>query len=387
MRILVTFVGGLGHLAPLLPLARAARAAGHDVAIAGSGGLVPRIEEAGFRAYATSPVAHHGGAPQPRAAEPLEVMDARASEVEFAANFASRGARRMAAAMPDVVADFRPDVVVRDETDLGTTIAAELLDVPVVTHLVLASGLLVRPELVAPELDAVRAEHGLAPDPDLTRLTSGPVLSDAAPCFRSPESPVQVHPVHYRPAALAPPRPTTKRTTGRTTGRRRVYVTLGTIFNKGSGDLFERLLAGLGELDVDVVATVGRDLDPDDLGPQPAHVRVERFVPQAEVLPGVDLVVSHGGSGSLMAALAHGLPSLLLPLGADQPHNASRAGQLGVAATLDAATATPTEVARQARAALADDAMLRRCRAVAAEMHALPDVDAAVAVVVGAAAP
>ena len=48
MRILCTFVGGLGHLTPLLPLARAAQAAGHDVLVAGSGALVPAIEAAGF---------------------------------------------------------------------------------------------------------------------------------------------------------------------------------------------------------------------------------------------------------------------------------------------------------------------------------------------------
>ncbi|UUZ58691.1 nucleotide disphospho-sugar-binding domain-containing protein [Nocardioides sp. B-3] len=77
------------------------------------------------------------------------------------------------------------------------------------------------------------------------------------------------------------------------------------------------------------MATVGQGTDPADLGPQPTNVRVERFLPQGDVLSAVDLVVSHGGSGSLMATLAHGLPSLLLPLGADQPHNAMRAGELG----------------------------------------------------------
>ena len=55
------------------------------------------------------------------------------------------------------------------------------------------------------------------------------------------------------------------------------------------------------------------------LGAQPAHVRAERFVPQSEELPHCDLVISHGGSGSVLGALAHGLPQLLLPLGADQP--------------------------------------------------------------------
>jgi UDP:flavonoid glycosyltransferase YjiC (YdhE family) len=376
MRLLVTFVGGLGHLAPLLPVARAVREAGHEVAIAGSGGLVPRIEEAGFTAFATSPRPHHDQSPVSEGRTPLEVMDARATELEFVDNFADRGARRMALAVPDVIRSFGPDLVLRDETDLGTTIAAELLDVPVATHLVLAAGLLVRPELVAPRLDVVRAEHGLPPDPALTRLTSGVVLSDAAPSFRSPSSPLPLRPTYYRPSDGSAGTPGGAAARG---GRPSAYVTLGTIFNTASGDLFERILAGLGDLDVDVVATVGRGTDPADLGPQPAHVRVERFLPQGDVLPHVDLVVSHGGSGSLMAALAHGLPSLLLPLGADQPHNATRAEELGVAATLDAATVRPEEVGARARAVLVDGAMRARCRAIAGEMHALPDPSTAVA--------
>jgi UDP:flavonoid glycosyltransferase YjiC (YdhE family) len=370
MRILCTFVGGLGHLAPLLPLARAAQAAGDEVAIAGSGGLVPRIEEAGFRAFATSPPPHHSGAPTARDLTPLEVMGRRATELEFAQNFGDRGARRMAGAVPGLIEDFRPDLVLRDETDLGTTIAAELLGVPVATHLVLASGLLVRPELVGPALDVVRAEHGLPPDPGLTRLTSGLVLSDFPRSFRSPDSPLRLEPTHYR-SVTAPRIP-------RGSGRPLVYVTLGTIFNKTSGDLFERLLAGLAGVDADVVVTVGRELDPTWFGPQPPHVKVKRFVPQDEVLPEADLVVSHGGSGSLMATLAHGLPSLLLPLGADQPHNALRAAELGVAAAINAATAAPDEIGEGVRTLLADAVMAERCLGVADELLALPDLDSAV---------
>ncbi|QSR32464.1 glycosyl transferase [Nocardioides sp. S5] len=376
MRILCTFVGGLGHLTPLLPVAHAARDAGHDVAIAGSGGLVPRIEDEGFAAYATSETSHHGAAVS-RDPAPLAVMGAAASEVEFAQNFASRGARRMAGAVPPVIEDFGPDLVLRDETDLGTTVAAELAGVPVATHLVLASGLLLRPELVAPELDAVRMEHGLDADPGLRRLTSGLVLSDAPPAFRSPHAPLRLEPTHYRSGDVVRSR--------RTSSRPRVYVTLGTIFNKTSGDLFERLLDGLAELDADAIVTIGRGLDPADLGAQPPHVRVVPFVPQSQVLPEVDLVVSHGGSGSLLSALAHGLPSVLLPLGADQPHNAVRAGELGLATSLDAAGATPEAIAEQVDTALRDDAMRARCAAVADEVRALPDLTSAVAALEDAA--
>src|SRR6478609_11089199 len=94
MRILVTFIGGLGHFHPLEPVARSAAAAGHEVAVAGSGALVPQVESAGFRALATSP------APEARATArdltPLETADERAAEVEFAENFADKGARRHA---------------------------------------------------------------------------------------------------------------------------------------------------------------------------------------------------------------------------------------------------------------------------------------------------
>lgn len=377
MRILFTFVGGLGHLAPLVPLARAAQEAGHEVAVAGSGGLVPRIEAAGFRAFSTSAALHHAGAPTARDLTPLAPVDARATEIEFAENFGDRGARRMAGAMPAVIHDFAPDLVVRDETDLGTTIAAELHGIPVVTHLILASGLLIRPELVGPRLDAVRTDHGLAPDPGLTRLTRGLALSDFPPSFRSPASPLPMTTTYYGSA--------THRREGSRPARPRVYATLGTIFNTGSGDLLERLLAGLAHHDADVLVTIGRQLDPDDFGPQPSHVRIERFVPQAEVLTEVDLVVSHGGSGSLMAALAHGLPSLLLPLGADQPHNAMRGAELGVVGALDAARVTPDEITEGMQAVLHDAAMAACCRAIADEMQAEPGLDSAVAALEGVA--
>jgi hypothetical protein len=70
-------------------------------------------------------------------------------------------------------------------------------------------------------------------------------------------------------------------------------------------------------------------------------VHVEQWLPQSLLLPHTDLVVSHGGSGTVTAALAHGLPQLILPMGADQLHNADRVQELGIGRTLPAARATP----------------------------------------------
>ena len=370
MRILFTFIGGLGHFDPLEPVARAAMAAGHDVAVACSGGAAARVTAAGFLGLATS--APRPAGPRPRDLTPLPPVDAHAAEVEFAENFADKGARRHAVAVQEHIRAWRPDLVVRDEADFGSAIAAEVLGVPVATVLVLASGMLIRPELVSAPLARVRAEHGLSPDPGLSMLTRGLVLSPFPASFRSPDSPVPLPDTTFTfrggPSGVS-------RAPRARSSRRSVYVTLGTVFNSGSGDLFERLLAGLAEVEADVVVTVGSDVDPAAFGPQPDHVRVESFVPQAALLPEADLVVSHGGSGTLMATLAHGLPSVLLPLGADQPHNAARAEELGLARTLDAATATPDAIRRGVDDALRDRAARERARQVAHEIAALPGAE------------
>ena len=79
---------------------------------------------------------------------------------------------------------------------------------------------------------------------------------------------------------------------------------------------------GLRKLAVDALVAVGPDGDPASLGPLPDSVRVERFVAQAALLPRVDLVAHHCGSGTMLGALGHGLPQLALPHGADQFTNA-----------------------------------------------------------------
>lgn len=96
-----------------------------------------------------------------------------------------------------------------------------------------------------------------------------------------------------------------------------VYLTLGTV-GWGTVDLMREALAGLTELPLDVLVAIGSYFDPTQLGPLPDSVRVERFVRQDLVLPRVDLAVHHGGSGTLLAAAAEGVPQLAMPMGADQ---------------------------------------------------------------------
>jgi MGT family glycosyltransferase len=90
-------------------------------------------------------------------------------------------------------------------------------------------------------------------------------------------------------------------------------------------------LEGLREEPINLVLTVGRNRDPQEFGEQPANVHVERYIPHNLLLPYCDLVLCHGGSGTIMDALSLGLPMVIIPIAADQPENAQRCMEVGVA--------------------------------------------------------
>lgn len=364
MRILFAFAGGRGHLDPLVPVAVAAEAAGHTVAVTGRPAPLSAVEALGFSVFATP-----GDGDVSLERVPLRELDPEREDRVLRDGFAGRIARIRATGVLGLCAEWQPDLIVCDETDFGSMIAAERLGLPHATVLVTALGF-VRHGLVGEPLNALRVEHGLPPDPELAMLSRYLVLSPFPPGYRDPAFPLPATTHSFRPVTLepdaAPPWPLSL------DGAPAVYFTLGTVFNIESGDLFARVLAGLRELPIGVVATVGSQIDPEELGPQPANVHVERYVPQALLLPHCSAVVSHGGSGSVLGALAHGLPSVLIPMGADQPLNASRCEELGVARVLDAVRATPELVREAVSAVLWDPTYRSAAERIRDEIAALP---------------
>jgi UDP:flavonoid glycosyltransferase YjiC (YdhE family) len=318
VRILFAFAGGQGHFDPLVPLARVALAAGHDVAVAGREDMIEAIRERGFEAI-SSP----GTAPDPAARMPLKAYDPVDEERALREWYAGTLARERAAALVEIGRARGAEAIVRDEADFGARVAAERLGLPSACVLVIIGAGFVRPEAVAEPIAALREAHGLGGDaPEET------VLAPFPPSLRSV------------PGALAfrggdPP----------AADGDAVYLTLGTVFNAESGDLLPRALAGLRRLGVPLVVTTGRQIDPAELGPQPPHVRVQRWIPQEELLPWCRAVVSQAGSGIALAALAHGLPSVFLPVGADQPHTAARVAGLGAGVVVDPLTASADDIA------------------------------------------
>jgi UDP:flavonoid glycosyltransferase YjiC (YdhE family) len=366
VRILFGFVGGRGHFQPLVPLAGAAVAAGHTVLFTCSPSIVPVVRRAGFEATGSGADYGSTGERLPLAAPRQEREDNDVRD-----GFVRRTARLRAKDILGLATEWRPDVVVCDEFDFGSMVVAAKLGVPHVTVEITAAGSFIRPSVIADALDEVRAEYGLPPDPTLAMLSEDLWLSPFPAGIRDPAFPLPPNAHRYRvqdPVRAEPEKPT-------------VYFTLGTIFNTESGDLFTRALAGLRELPADLVMTVGDMIDPADFGPQPSHVRIERFIPQAELLPKVSLVVSHGGSGSLNGSFAHGLPSVLVPMGADQLLNAARAEAVGAAKVLHAVDARADEFRDAAAEVLAEPSYQQAAERLRAEIAAQPPAPYAVGLI------
>ena len=374
VRILFTFAGGNGHFEPLVPVARAAEQAGHIVAFAGQPVMIPAIEAAGFTAFATAG-STLSSVPQRL---PLLKLDLEREDRDLRDGFARRLARQRATALLALYAEWQPDLLVCDEADFGAMIAAERLGLPYATVLVTAAGSFVRKEVVGEALNELRAEHGLLPDLNLTMLCRYLVLSPFPPSYRDPAFPLPATAHSIRPLTLAdiqnssahsnlsawmPPQ----------NGAPTIYFTLGTVFNVESGDLFSRVLAGLHDLPINVIATVGREIDPAEFGQQPANVQIAQYIPQSVILPRCAAVVSHGGSGTVIGALAHGLPMVLLPMGADQPHNAARCTALGVGCALDAIEATPETIRAAVETILVDPSYRLVAERLRDEIRALPE--------------
>ncbi len=360
MRILFTFIGGSGHFLPLVPVARAAEAAGHTLAFGCGPSMRATVEAVGFAVFPLGT----GSAAAP-ARLPLRPIDVAREDEEFRDRFVRGAAARRVPYMLTLCADWRPDVVVCDEADFGSMIAAERLGLPHATVLVMAAGSFVRAEVIGETLNELRAAHALPPDPGLEMLYRHLTLSPFPPGFRDPAFPLP-------PTAYAFRTTEAPAVSARPAGRPTVYFTLGTVFNLESGDLFSRTLAGLRDLPVKVVATVGEGIDPDELGPQPANFRIARYIAQESILPKCSLVVSHGGSGSVLGALAHGLPMVLIPMGADQPLNAARCEQLGVGRALDPIAASPESVGEAVSIVLADPRYRQTAERFRDEIAALP---------------
>ena len=382
MRILFTTQPAYGHFHPLLPLAAAARDAGHDIIFASSALFGPVIQAAGYR----SVPAGLDWLLTDKTTMPAELKAAPDStlEVFFAQQFVTATAERLAR---DVIAGapaLRPDVIVRERTEFGGAIAGDVLGVPVATVQVASPSLLTPTMLTAMEGPYNRARRalGLAPDEGLQALEAQLVFCFAPPSLHDPAVPLPRNLMSFRPAAHDGADTASLPDWAEPLGRERplIYATLGTVFNNPSYELpfFPAVLEGLREQDVDLVITVGPNVDPAYLGPQPASVHVERYMPQGLLFPLCSVIVFHGGYGTLLAAIEHAVPVIVVPFGADQPINARAVERLGIGRVIEEEALTADRMQEAVASLLAEPEWKSRMQAVRDETAALPTATDAV---------
>ena len=147
-------------------------------------------------------------------------------------------------------------------------------------------------------------------------------------------------------------------------GRRRVYISLGTVINDRPA-FYRHCLDALKDEPVDVLISCGEAFDPASLGALPANARVERRVDQMAVLAECSLFITHCGMNSASEGLYMAVPELLFPLTGEQQAVARRVAEMGAGRLLDPATAGSPEGIRDAvRRALADRALAEGARAM-----------------------
>ena len=130
-------------------------------------------------------------------------------------------------------------------------------------------------------------------------------------------------------------------------------------------------------LAIDALVTVGTQVEPATLHPLPAGVKVERWVPQHEALANADLVVSHGGSGAMIGAVAAGLQHLVLPMGADHFDNGELIRSCGLGDLVEPDDVDAQTIATAIDNLLRDDVALARAQLAATELAALPSTHVA----------
>ena len=124
-----------------------------------------------------------------------------------------------------------------------------------------------------------------------------------------------------------------------------------------------------------MLVTVGPGADPASLGPRPPHVLVADFAPHELLLPHCTAIVSQGGPATILAALDHGLPHLVLPQGADQFMNAPVLVDSGAGLALMPPDATAENIAEAMGRLLGEPGFAAATGRMQAELATMPTAD------------
>ncbi len=352
----------------MIPLAEAARDAGHAVAFASGTPITIRARDAGFLAFEAGPPDTFRAEWAPQFPHFTTLVGDAQREFFFTQIFANLELVPRAADLESIMSQWRPHLVVHEMAELAAPLICTSRGIP---YIDVGYGALIDHALLA-AAGIAAAPHwqarGLEPHP-LAGMFRHLYIDPCPPTLQNPEiahleavqqlRPTVAEPVDQRPSwMVALPH------------NRTVYLTLGTIWNTDL-DLFRLVIDALAGR-VNLIVTIGRQNDPELFGPQRAGVVIRSYIPQDELLPWCHAAVVHGGSGTVLGALAHGVPLLVLPQGADQWNNAERVASAGAGLRL-LRHEVSIDAIRHAMTALLDEPSYRRTSTtIAGEIRVMP---------------
>lgn len=330
MKVWFSIIPGHGHFFPLLPLARALGEAGHDVAFGTSASYGETIRRHGFEAFEVGLDYTQGSA--------MGEGDDPGAPVE----------QLMFVDGPPAILDSylslfeheRPDVMVFDPIEMGGMVAAEAAEIPYAAAMnALRTGVLpgrlpfdiderfqfIQAHITGPER-ALREKAGLAPDTDRLLVES---MYDRTLILNMAPPSLDAWPLDWKSHTAHPLRPEVHMSDDDgawlesiPTDRRVISVSLGTLF--GTPELYRTAVEAALATGHYVVAATSFDFGIDH-----PSLKILDWVSMDRLMEVTDLFVHHGGWGSTVAAMASGTPSVLIPLGAEQPIQAVRLAATG----------------------------------------------------------
>jgi UDP:flavonoid glycosyltransferase YjiC (YdhE family) len=361
MRVLFVSTPGLGHVFPMVPLAWALRAAGHEVMVATAGqGLT--VARSGLPVVDVAP----GFDPKtmmvrlqrdnPAVANQLhDLRDRQLTDLREAAVFAACTSMPLVDRTVSLAREWRPNLIVQSQIQGAGLVAAGVLDVPVIEH---GFGLA--------RTDGMAALHRVHMSEAFIRHGVGVAAEIGAIDVAPPsllDRPLRGWSMRYLPyngGAVMPDWLTTPPT------KPRVAVTLGTVAPSRGLKSACRVIDAAEDVDAEFILVLGH-VDTNELEPLPRNVRVVGWVPLTAVLPTCTAIVHHGGAGTTMTALAFGVPQLVFSGPMDRHINAITIARRGVGIAIQPDQLIPELL----RKLLTDPGLLRTAQAVSAEIASL----------------
>ena len=358
MRALLVASPLVGHVLPLVPLAKALQEGGHQVVVATAGDGVAAARSCGVDVRDVVPGLRLGAVfARPALQHPLLLrreLHGQAGTDLVGRLFAAVSAR-MAGGVLALAEAFDADLVVHEPLAAAGSLAAARRKIPVV---LLDASLFDAETLLAATMAGLRPtarRHGVSslPQPADVLVTSPPSLV----------GPRRGTPMRFVPVAGEGAAPEDLTRPGE---RPRILVSRSTVADPRRDRLMSSVIAVAARADLEVVL-----VRPDRRATGhvlPPNVRTTGWLPFPAVFPAAAGVVHHGGAGTLMTALAAGIPQLVTPGSGDRTVNAELVAARGAGLAVPAEQITAAHLERLAT----DPALARAAREVAAEIAAMP---------------